>query len=249
VPTIAQVLNRRSDLSTFVVHLTKTSPDGTALENLLLILAEGKIEARNPHGWALRQRQNLGPNAAASQRAVCFSEAPLEHIYSLAADIPGRQVQLTPYGLAFTKMSVRRQGVNPVWYVDQSVGHTWASGVPGALDALLDSMIAAGDDGFAQHLGARLLPFAEWMGTWPNSQKEFWWEREWRSRGDFPFGPGDLAFVVAPEADHATVRSSTPRPVLDAEWSVERMIASLAGLGAEDVTPFGVKDRTAEPSP
>jgi hypothetical protein len=247
VPTIGQVLNRRSDLSTFVVHLTRAWANATPLDNLLAMLADSKIEARNPHGWALRRREDLGSAAMTSQRAVCFSEAPLEHIYSLAADIPGRQVHLTPYGLAFTKITVRRQGVNPVWYVDQSVGHNWATGIPGALDDLLDSMLSLGDDGFAQHLGARMLPFVEWMGTWPTSQKEFWWEREWRCRGDFHFGSGDLAFVVAPEADHTMVSSSTERPVMDAEWSVERMIASLAGLSPSDVTPFGVDDRAAEP--
>jgi hypothetical protein len=64
--------------------------------------------------------------AQQSQRVVCFSETPLEHVYSLVADIEGRQINLEPYGIALTKLVARRIGVNPVWYVDMTpAGHEW----------------------------------------------------------------------------------------------------------------------------
>lgn len=248
VRTIGEVLNRRSDLSTFVVHLTRASKGKSALEHLVSMLSDHVIEARSAQGWARDRAKELGARAEASQRVVCFSEAPLEHIYSLAAEIQGRSVKLEPYGLAFTKMAVRRRGANPVWYVDMSPGHTWADGIPGALASLLEVVAKRGDEGFGKHPGARLFPFMEWMGSWSEtSQKEFWWEREWRYRGAFTFTDQELAFVVAPEADHAAVGAVTSRRVLDPSWSLERMIASLAGLSADDVTPFGVRGREEPP--
>jgi hypothetical protein len=56
--------------------------------------------------------------AAVSGRSTLV--ALLEHIYSMFAEIEGRQVRLEPYGVAFTKMTARRLGANPVWYVDMT---------------------------------------------------------------------------------------------------------------------------------
>lgn len=113
---IAEVLNRRSDLSTFVVHLTKDTDDATAHDNLASILASGTIEARSPMGW----KGTLAAPDLDCMRVVCFSETPLEHTYTLFQDIAGRDVHLTTYGLAFTKEVARRNAINPVWYVGMS---------------------------------------------------------------------------------------------------------------------------------
>jgi hypothetical protein len=67
----------------------------------------------------------LSAEQQATQRAVCFSETPLEHIYSMFADIANRGVRLRPYGLALTKMVARRAGINRLWYVDITHGHDW----------------------------------------------------------------------------------------------------------------------------
>jgi hypothetical protein len=238
MPTIGQVLNRRTDLSTFVVHLTRASGKAGAFENLEAILRGRRIAARTPMGWAARAAVQLGPMATLSQSVVCFSETPLEQVYGMYADIPRRQVKLEPFGLAFTKMTARRHGVNPVWYVDMTPGHRWR--ICEALDLMRDRAVAIGDDKFAGMVGAVLLPFVEGMGTWEGSQKEFWWEREWRHVGDLTFADQELAFVIAPAAYHDVVRTIVDRPCLDPEWSLERMIASLAGLTESDVTPFTV---------
>jgi hypothetical protein len=112
---IDEVLQRRGDLSTFVVHLTKDDDRGTAKDRLLSILKARTLKAGRAMGWA---KDKLVGDAAGleSQRVVCFSETPLEHIYSMFANIEGRQVRLAPYGVACTKMVARRLGVNPVWY-------------------------------------------------------------------------------------------------------------------------------------
>jgi hypothetical protein len=76
------------------------------------------------------------------------------------------------------------------------------------------------------------------MGTWAHRQKEFWWEREWRKLGDFGFITDEVALIIAPEDTHATLRRHFSRPVIDACWGLERMIASLANLPTSDLTPF-----------
>ncbi len=120
---IRDVLNRRGDLSTFVVHLTRTAGGVSAKERLESILAERRFRATTSMGWAAEQ-DDPADAAKQSQRVVCFSETPLEHIYSLVADIEGRQIQLEPYGVAFTKLTARRLGINPIWYVDMTPGQT-----------------------------------------------------------------------------------------------------------------------------
>ena len=52
--SIEQVLNRRADLSTFLVHLTRADDERhtSALENLSSILDESRIRARTPYGAA-----------------------------------------------------------------------------------------------------------------------------------------------------------------------------------------------------
>jgi hypothetical protein len=222
------------------VHFTRQSEVGTAEENLVQMLVSGCIEARTPMGWGRSAAERFGPEATSSQKVVCFSEAPLEHLYSLTADIDRRRIALEPYGIAFTKMVARRKGANPVWYVDMSPGHDWtlAKALDRLRDALTNHAIAEGSARFAEHPAAALLPFYEGMGTWASRQKEFWWEREWRKAGSFDFEPSDVALIVAPEDTHAALRRYFARPVIDASWGLERMIASLANLPMTDVTPF-----------
>src|SRR5205823_3398667 len=77
-----------------------------------------------------------------TQRVVCFSETPLEHIYSMFADIQNRTYRLQPYGLALTKMVARRAGINPIWYVDISSGHPWK--LRNALNGLVRRSVSEG---------------------------------------------------------------------------------------------------------
>jgi hypothetical protein len=237
---IGEVLDRRSDLSTFVVHLTRKSAGRSAAQALQSIIRQRRLIARTAMGWASAQDIPHDPSRQ-SQRVVCFSEVPLEHIYSLVADIVGRRVALEPYGLALTKMKARKLGVNPVWYVDSTPGHDWE--VSRALDRLRDKAIT-GDDFHSQDL-AKILPFAEPMGTWSNtSQREFWREREWRHSGDILLAaPTQVTMWLCPEQEmddfRAQVQSSgcsVGAPFIDPRWGLEKIIAHLAG--ESDVSPF-----------
>ena len=107
---------------------------------------------------------------------------------------------MEPYGLALPKLKARKLGINPVWYVDMTTGHTWH--LAQALDQLRDNIVAqaaADNRNFHQSRLARLFPFIEQMGTWPNrSSKEFWWEREWRHAGNFSIPASGVMCGSAP---------------------------------------------------
>jgi hypothetical protein len=240
---IGEILDRRTDLSTFVVHLTRDGDGMSAKERLESIVEMGRLTAGSPMGWA--QSCADAPHldvAGAPQLAVSFSETPLENIYSMFAEIDGRSVNLQPYGLAFTKMAARRKGGNPIWYVDRTAGadHQWATAM--AIDELAKEALKSGSDEVRSRIG-KLLPFFEVMGSWPQGQKEFWWEREWRHVGDMEFDASDVALWLCPESDveHFENLLQGGGRVVDPSWSLERIVASLAGQKHEDVTPFSTR--------
>ncbi len=234
---IEELLHRRTDLSTFVIHWTRNLDGNDAKDNLLSILEDGLIEAHTPMGAAksrieAKLEEPLLERALNSQKVVCFTEAPLEQAWSLVCNIRLRQIQLAPFGIAFTKRAAREMGVNPVWYVDMSPsGHDWIMNhIWGLVDRALNS-----EEKFQEDPIAKVAPFVEGMGTWPTgAKKEFWWEREWRHLGPLPFLPRDLAVALCPEEDMEDFKpllESKRRtvPMVDPRWGLERMIAHLAG--------------------
>lgn len=258
--TIQEVLARRGDLSTFLVHLTRSRQEITALDALKAILNDFEIKAQTPMGHAcstleshylsrkVRAKRDGTPEKKealkeaehwlASQRCVCFTETPLEHVALLAQEIEGRNCSFEPYGVAITKAQARRAGANPVWYVDITPGKDWLSK---DINALVSEAIKGGN--FASHPMARLAPFIEQMGSGPSGsgpggyRKEFWWEREWRYCGDFSL-PSRL-LVLCPEAEWRELgKLDAGVKLLDPTWGLDRMIASLAGFRAKDCGPF-----------
>lgn len=251
---IEDLLHRRTDLSTFLVHLTRALPDGTtARENLLSIAANNRIEGRTPLGPAAHLETHLGPTA--TQKVVCFTEIPLEHTWMMLEDIEGRSICFQPYGLAITKTTARKSHINPIWYSDISTrgGRSWPMAavnklVNAARDRAttptgeLDSDLLQDEPIFA------LTPFFEQMGPMTNGgRKEFWWEREWRHIGDYGISfPRRIVAIFAPAEDHDTFRAELAnanerwgrRPILDPRWGLERMVAALAGLDSDQIGPF-----------
>lgn len=122
---ITDVLARRTDLSTFLVHLTRTTEDGSAaIQNLFGIIIESVMEGRKPFGTAV-QALRATWQSTDSQRCVCFTETPLEHVSLLCSDIEGRGIKFEPYGIAITRKQGPIRKVNPVWYLDMTPGHDW----------------------------------------------------------------------------------------------------------------------------
>jgi hypothetical protein len=150
---IREILNRRSDLSTFLVHLTRDSAEVGAAENLRDIIKTRRIEARSVFGHLRRRLGEIGKDLD-SQKCVCFTETPLEHAHMLVAEIDERKFKFEPYGIALTKKIGRQRGIDPVWYVDITPGHEWLTGV-------LDSL--------AKRLSRAISPTATWSVCSPLS--------------------------------------------------------------------------------
>lgn len=239
---IDDLLHRRTDLSTFVIHWTRATDDATPFENLINILLGRRINARSPMGTGVYELRRMAQEgllstpdleaALETQRVVCLTEAPLEQAWSLVCTIQGRQVALAPFGLAFTKTDARRLGINPVWYMDMTPGHDWLTN---EVADLVRRAAARGD--FASDPIAKIAPFMEGMGTWPGlGRKEFWWEREWRHLGDLNFVRADVAVVMCPEEEMESVGevmqevAGTSLPLIDPNWGLEHIIAHLSGV-------------------
>lgn len=252
---IENLLHRRTDLSTFLVHFTRDSDDGTATgrDNLLSILKDGKLRARRTYGMAGDLADRF-PDVARTQRTVCFTETPLEHAWMMCRPIAGRRFQFNGYGLAFTKAFARSRGVNPVWYLDISQrGREWLTEpVRRLVDAAEASAISkeTGDtDGSALAFAdiLRLTPFIEQMGPTRDGRKEFWWEREWRHVGDLGFEPEHVVVAFAPEDQQPCLRAMLTEATadwyddltfIDVNWGLERIIGALANVQAADLGPF-----------
>jgi hypothetical protein len=268
---IDSLLHRRPDLSTFLVHLTAVSPSAEA--NVLSILSSRTITARNPYGL-LRVLANdtRSTNSALyeSQLVVCLTETPLEHVWMMCEDIADRGHPLAPYGLAFSKPWARAVGANPVWYIDTlRTGHRGADWLTTSLFNIAKQTVRVGGERYAEPFNltdgaapsladlrleqspiAEVAPFIETMGPVGPSgltrRREFWWEREWRYRGNLDFAWSDVVAVFAPSARHSEVNSAlervrlsdTPPAILDPTWGLERMIAALADVPPEFAGPL-----------
>ena len=190
-----EMLARRSDLSTFVVHLTRDTDTGTARENLQAILRQYCLRTFSAMGLAARGFEPGSPEWQ-SQRVVAFTESPLEHLQAFFVPlVEKRRNQFQPYGLAFNKKQARDKGINPVWYVDSTSGVGTASPTR-AIKRLLRQAKDAGD--FVSSPMAKVAPFVETMGSTGSWRKEFSWEREWRHPGDLHFVPDNVAGISVP---------------------------------------------------
>lgn len=242
--TITDMLHRRSDLSTFLVHFTKgVADDDTGFEALASIVSESVVEARTAYGAAA---QTSNPLAGDSQKVVCFTETPLEHSWTMTRELAERRASnFAPFGVAFTKTYARRKRCNPVWYVNCTPGYTWPMH---AINAAIRDEQRPYDD---QESILRVAPYIEQMGDWSTgaytNRKEFWWEREWRHVGHFYFQPRHTVALLAPASHHPELRgvlaestqwSTRKVPILDPNWGLERMIASMSGVSEEDIGPF-----------
>lgn len=242
--TIEQILQRRTDLSTFVVHLTRDAEGRTARGNLASIIGERTLRAGSPKGWATWERFELDEAALATQRVVCFSETPLEHVHALFADIEGRSIDFAPYGLAFPKMVARWMGINPVWYIDLSRAPGEWRDWP--MKEALNALVREATDDFGGHAISRLTPFIEGMGSWPDTNggirlREFSWEREWRHVGDIDLAPWwskTLWLCPESELDAFSGLIGADGHCIDPAWGLERIIGRLLGMGEAEMTPF-----------
>jgi len=236
--SIRDILARRNDLSTFIVHLTRAGNRKSAKENLADIIRTGRIEARSANGQGIRGNEEHHAFPWDAYKTVCFTETPLEHICLLTEAIEDRPLRFENYGIAITKALARKTGINPIMYADMTPGHDWD--IVHALNAIIKE--ALNSDSPADHPIFKIAPFIEQMGTWKSGKKEFWWEREWRAVDHYKLP--DMYIVICPQDEQAYILQNIPEEkrtklrFIDAMWGLEEIIARLAGFVDEDIHLF-----------
>ncbi len=232
----------RDDFSRFVVHLTRDTDEGAASDNLLKILEQKTIEARNPHCLFIKKIKT-GKFDDKLQRAfntVCFTEAPLNQIRFMVADIPGRSIRLKPFGLVFRRSSVIEAGACPALYLN-GVGANHAKFLQRRFDRdftgirtvqeLRRKMATESEDVLAFYSLCNLI----------SPYYDFSWEREWRHRGDFQFKYYQIVAIITgstlpfkekmesklPEAKLKDLRKV---PLINPDWNYERVISEMSQL-------------------
>ncbi|HEX3861283.1 MAG TPA: abortive infection system antitoxin AbiGi family protein [Stellaceae bacterium] len=203
------------DMSPYVVHFTREYGGKSAYDNLLGILSNRRIEARNSFGMV----RHKVPSEAV-QRSVCFSEIPLGLLKRLADH------RNTQYGVVFEKHFVIGCGGNPILYAYKD------GPVHSSVQALANEMSASPSSPFWQ-----LAPFIDAPGTYGKSKYFFEWEREWRKTGDLGFSEGSVFAIISPENLHKQARlffkeareqntgpSYEHHAFIDANWDAERLL-------------------------
>lgn len=108
------------DMSDYVVHFTRKTPDNDAAHNMENILLDGRIEARTKYG--------VGRYYPSCPNSVCLSEVPT---YQLSRINRRRGA----YGIGFTKAFIGGLGGGPLFYLNGD-----------RYDAIAALMKAAGND-------------------------------------------------------------------------------------------------------
>ncbi len=230
----------RDDISKFVVHLTRKLGNSSAIQNLISILDDRKIEARKAHCLfsPLFSQMKFTNVLKAKFKTVCFTETPLNQISPLCRKIPGRQIELQPYGLVFQREHLLESGGSPAFYINSDGTE------------LRDYLI----EQFREHFSGikslkkfkqtqlkrhqQILQYYSFINKMGH-RHDFSWEREWRYGGDFAFKYVDLVAIIAKSPlrlkSEIKKRIKGPRarsikkiPIISPEWDYERIVAEFS---------------------
>jgi hypothetical protein len=205
VRDINDILHFRSDLSPFLVHLTKAAEKRSAKEILKAILKEGGLKPGTAPVSDVRfggRTKDMEEEKGDYFGALCFTETPLNEAHCLL-EIKRRKINLEPYGLAFLKENLRNKGVTPVYYLNNE--NSDKDEVAKALFSLIKTHPDAAKE---------LLPLFSVFGKYlvaPGAERKeqnesigFLWEREWRypaSKGELKFSNEDVFVGLCPHSD------------------------------------------------
>ena len=219
----ATAVKGRSDLSRFVVHLTRDdtqdfSDGASAADNFGSIVESRTIIAAKPHclHWRKIPRKHKRKFSV-----CCFTEVPLSELHLLTREIPGRQVRLSEYGFVFSRDFLISKGAQPALYINSYNRNDY---LREAADTLYDISKQKDFRGGMLH---RFLPYLNAM----NEKYDFTWEREWRVLGNLVFRPRDIVCVVLPTNGAEDWRMKFMQrgvPVISPGWSTEEIVWELS---------------------
>ncbi len=221
---IKEVLSERTDISRFVVHLTKNTNDGNALENLVSILNDKEIRGRNHHCLFSPMLRAEEEDLQERFNVVCFTETPLDKIH-LLTEISNRKVNLEPYGIVFKKEKIRKSRGNPVFYIYEE-NHM-----------LIRYFKKQYEEFIEEYYNEDTLGAFFTLGSIINIVKkghDFHWEREWRVRKRLRFTYDEIYAVIAPRNKHEKIKKQLRIndfnyiPFIDSKWNYEEMLERIS---------------------
>lgn len=226
----------RDDLSRFLVHLTRDYDGASACDNLLSILRQKRICARNAHCLFMYEFDRLRFSRMLRERfqAVCFTEVPLPQVKRLISKVARRSIKLKPYGLVFDRQGLLERGANPAIYINTGTTR---------LSQFLLKQFRGQFDGITTLRGLKDTERAHYEAIIQyyslvniiRQTHDFTWEREWRFTGDLAFKYVELVAIIAPEPEEfedecksalsaAKFQYVRRLPIISPEWSYEDIV-------------------------
>ncbi|MFA5803863.1 MAG: hypothetical protein WC879_04420 [Melioribacteraceae bacterium] len=229
---------KRDDFSKFIIHLTRNYKNISAENNLINILNQKCIEAINFHCLfsPLIKKMDFSDLLQKKFMTVCFTEIPLNQINKVVGDIPGRNIQLQPFGLVFWRHHIIDKGGNPALYINGS-------------SDLKKFLLCKFKEQFEniklfKKLKAKDSNYREIVNYFSliniiQDNHDFSWEREWRFNGDFKFNYSDLVAIIAENPEEFLEKCSSNLsvrkveyikriPIINPEWNYEEILESFA---------------------
>jgi hypothetical protein len=230
----------RDDLSRFLVHLTRDYNGQSARSNLVSVLRQKKIFARNAHCLFMHKidRMECSKVLKGKFKTVCFTEVPLTQIKRIVRPMSDRKIKLKPYGIVFWKDHLFEMGASPSIYIN-------ANGT-----SLSDYLNDQFDYHFRDVKSFRALQQVEKdyheeivhyysLINVVRDDHDFMWEREWRYNGDLTFRYRDVAAVIAKDPDDFRAYCDDVLepgvavwirrlPVIDPGWGYEELVEEMA---------------------
>lgn len=227
-------LTDRTDISDFIIHFTRDSTENFALDNLISILNDMKINANEHHCLFNNPLKEQSQEIRENFNVACFTETPLHKLKNIF-NIQNKQKHFKPYGVIFFKDLLNEYWVheneklgnhpNPVFYVSGD-NKTLVKYFFEQYEQWLEDLKNNKANNF--HLFGSLINLV-------NEKHNFIWEREWRTVGDYKFITPDVVAVIAPENEHNLIREkvysfSNSMTIIDIEWSFETLLSKISSF-------------------
>lgn len=235
---ITKVLFFRNDISPFLVHLTRDwDSKHLAKDNLVNILTTHSLKYASQISDAKygMPSKTLSVTDSSYFSAFSFTETPLGEIHNLM-DIAGRYCNLKPYGLVFLKDKLKKKGVSPVIYINNTNGDQ--DNTVRALCSLIDSYPSEAVKilPYVAIYGKLLTPPGESLRT---GDVDFTWEREWRyacGKHSFEFNEQDVFIGLCPHQEIEEFKAQFEwlefiDPYRNIKWYSEKLLEVKEKLG------------------
>lgn len=227
-------------MSRYLVHLTRDYDGELAQQNLVNILKEKIIEARNSHCLVMHKLEQLEFSKLLKNkfRTVCFTETPLTQLKQLTSDIEDRKIKLKPYGIVFWKDNLFENGASPAIYINAK-GTSISRFLLDEFDLIFKKINTF--KGLKEQEKSHYTNIVHYYSliNVVNEKHDFLWEREWRHHGNFKFKYQDIVAIIAntpSQFEKLCERELSARqykfiekiPIINPEWTYEKLVEELA---------------------